>query len=85
MHYSWVRDAANTGFDCQLTKLNGTLRDMHCSWPMTQVFDGILGQIQINAKLNNEDVVTHKPHSHHPLYLAVRKIVENILKTALQS
>ena len=82
MHFGWAQDGdwAMNGFDCQLTKLNGTLRDMQCSWPATKVFSGILGQIQINAKLKIKE-----RHSDHPLSMAIRAIVENVLNTALQS
>ena len=72
--------------DCSLTKVDGILQDMLCSWPKTEWFNGILGQIQINTKLKIDpsfDVATHRLRSPHPIHSAIKTVVDDILNTAL--
>ena len=75
-------------FGCRLTKNDGILQDMLCSWSKTKWFNGILGQIQINTKLgidHNFDNATHTLHSPRPVFLTIRTVVFSILNTALRN
>ena len=74
--------------DCSLTKVDGILQDMHCSWPKTEWFNGILGQIQINAKLEIDRSFYVEPYglrSQHPIHSAIKTVVDDILNTALST